>query len=114
MQKRGESSILSISMTFIRTTEDFVCEHCGEDVVGNGYTNHCPICLWSKHVDIYPGDRAATCGGLMKPTEYYKKAGEERLIHTCTLCGYTKNNCLSSHDSYDTLIDLIKGFNSQK
>ena len=26
---------------------------------GNGYTNHCPKCLWSKHVDINPGDRGA-------------------------------------------------------
>jgi Zn finger protein HypA/HybF involved in hydrogenase expression len=48
---------------FKRTIEDFTCEHCGEQVTGNGFTNHCPQCLWSKHVDIDPGDRLALCGG---------------------------------------------------
>ncbi|MFA6992594.1 MAG: RNHCP domain-containing protein, partial [Candidatus Gracilibacteria bacterium] len=37
---------------FSRTIEDFVCEKCGAKVKGDGYTNHCPKCLWSKHVDI--------------------------------------------------------------
>ena len=55
-----------MSATFIRKTEDFICEHCGREVRGNGYTNHCPYCLWSKHVDINPGDRAAGCGGLKR------------------------------------------------
>ncbi|WDF05905.1 RNHCP domain-containing protein [Shouchella hunanensis] len=31
------------------------------------YRNHCPFCLYSKHQDIIPGDRASTCGGLMEP-----------------------------------------------
>ena len=52
---------------FQRTIEDFTCEQCNFAVKGNGYTNHCPKCLWSKHVDVNPGDRAATCGGLMEP-----------------------------------------------
>jgi hypothetical protein len=56
-----------MSTVFKKTKEDFVCEHCGKPVVGNGYTNHCPECLWSKHVDVNPGDRAATCLGLMEP-----------------------------------------------
>ncbi|MFA5023297.1 MAG: RNHCP domain-containing protein, partial [Candidatus Paceibacterota bacterium] len=34
-----------MSQNFKRQIEDFVCEHCGEKVVGNGYTNHCPRCL---------------------------------------------------------------------
>ena len=50
---------------FIKVKEDFVCEHCGAEVKGDGYTNHCPKCLWSKHVDVHPGDRAAECGGMM-------------------------------------------------
>lgn len=36
---------------FTRVIEDFICENCGTEVKGNGYTNHCPKCLWSKHVD---------------------------------------------------------------
>lgn len=52
---------------FQRCTEDFDCGHCGFRVQGNGFTNHCPQCLWSAHVDINPGDRAATCRALMEP-----------------------------------------------
>ena len=52
---------------FARTVEDFVCEKCGTQVEGDGYTNHCPHCLWSRHVDVNPGDRKATCKGMMEP-----------------------------------------------
>ena len=39
--------------------EDFICENCGKDVEKSSYTarDHCPYCLYSKHVDINPGDR---------------------------------------------------------
>ena len=52
--------------TFQRCPEDFECGNCGHEIEGNGYTNHCTACLWSKHVDVNPGDRAADCHGLMK------------------------------------------------
>ena len=52
---------------FQRTKEDFTCEKCNLVVNGSGYTNHCPRCLWSKHVDVNPGDRQATCQGFMEP-----------------------------------------------
>jgi hypothetical protein len=53
---------------FTRRIEDFLCGNCGATVTGDGYTNHCPACLWSQHVDINPGDRAAACGALMRPS----------------------------------------------
>ena len=59
--------MVGVFFFFNRKKENFVCENCGEKVEGNGYTNHCPNCLWSKHVDINPGDRAETCHGLLKP-----------------------------------------------
>ena len=46
---------------FTRTVGDFVCENCNTSVKGNGYTDHCPCCLYSKHVDINPGDRDCDC-----------------------------------------------------
>jgi hypothetical protein len=52
------------SRKFQRTREDFTRERCRTFVKGGGYTNHCPECLWSKHVDVNPGDRQATCQGL--------------------------------------------------
>ena len=56
--------------------ESFICENCGKKVTKLGYTarDHCPYCLYSKHLDINPGDRECTCHGLMKPIgiEKYK------------------------------------------
>ena len=60
---------------FQKTVEDFICEHCGNKVAGDGYTNHCPNCLWSKHVDVNPGDRAAICGGMMKAVKVETEKG---------------------------------------
>ena len=44
---------------FVKNDSGFVCSHCGKKVEPLGYTsrNHCPFCLWSRHVDIFPGDR---------------------------------------------------------
>jgi ribosomal protein L37AE/L43A len=97
-----------MSETFRRTKEDFVCEHCGTAVTGNGYTNHCPNCLWSKHVDVHPGDRAAECGGMMEPVSVSSKSGEYIITHKCTRCGYEKNNSASAEDSIDVLAEIAR------
>ena len=49
--------------------EQFICEHCNKNVDKLNYSarDHCPYCLYSKHVDINPGDRNNTCQGLLKP-----------------------------------------------
>ena len=54
---------------FSKNDNFFVCEHCGKDVLPLNYTSrdHCPYCLYSKHVDINPGDRLNDCKGLLKP-----------------------------------------------
>ena len=93
-------------MTFIKNKEDFKCENCGSFVAGNGYTNHCPECLWSKHVDISPGDRLETCGGLMKPVSSEISGGEENLIHRCVKCGNTKRNRVAKNDNYDNIVAI--------
>jgi len=87
-----------MSQEFIRKIEDFTCEHCGTEVAGNGYTNHCPKCLWSKHVDIVPGDRDADCGGLMRPEIVEMEKGEFMITHKCEKCGYQKKNRASIED----------------
>ena len=93
-------------MTFIRTTEDFICEKCGFSVKGNGYTNHCPQCLWSKHVDISPGDRAGECLGLMEPTGVTKKGNEYVILHKCVVCGFKKPNKAVREDNFDMLVQI--------
>ena len=44
---------------FSKKDESFVCENCKKEVEVLNYTSrdHCPFCLYSKHVDINPGDR---------------------------------------------------------
>ena len=95
-----------MSVKFQRRVEDFVCEHCEEKVSGDGYTNHCPHCLWSKHVDLHPGDRAAACGGMMQPVNVEGRAGQYRLRHRCQKCGYEKYNKVVEGDDFEALLAL--------
>jgi len=97
-----------MSEQFIKKVEDFTCEKCGFQVKGGGFTNHCPECLWSKHVDIHPGDRAATCSGLMEPVAIETKNREERVTHQCIRCGYSKKNKIEKEDSYERVIEVSK------
>lgn len=67
--------------------EKYICGHCGETVSGGRYYNHCPHCLWSKHLDDkVPGDRASTCQALMEPVGVTQKKGKWRIVHQCTGC----------------------------
>jgi hypothetical protein len=93
-------------MVFIRTTENFNCEKCGLSVEGNGYTNHCPQCLWSKHVDISPGDRAGTCGGMMEPIGVTKKGSEYIILLKCVKCGLEKPNKAVKEDDFNTIVQI--------
>ncbi|MFC1705956.1 RNHCP domain-containing protein [Planctomycetota bacterium] len=76
--------------------EEFVCQHCGTRVrpLSNGSCrNHCPQCLWSKHVDLIPGDRAAGCGGLMPCVAVRRDARRGwLLVHRCLECGQESKN----------------------
>ncbi len=91
---------------FIKKTEDFVCGHCGAKIKGNGYTNHCPACLWSRHVDIIPGDRASECEGLMEPAGIEKEHGKFAIVHKCAKCGYVKKNKADVADNFEEIIKL--------
>jgi len=97
-----------MAKTFQKTVEDFVCEKCGAEVKGDGYTNHCPNCLWSKHVDVHPGDRAAACGGIMKPIKVSAKKDVFVITHRCVVCGHEKNNEARDGDNRDVLFHIAK------
>jgi rubredoxin len=102
---------MSTVKKFQKLKEDFICEHCKTEVIGNGYTNHCPKCLWSKHVDIFPGDRLEDCKGLMKPLEAGKAGDDYYIIHECQKCQYKKKNKLSSEDDFDVFVGIIPKIN---
>jgi rubrerythrin len=91
---------------FRRKIEDFVCENCGTNVKGSGYTNHCPECLWSKHVDVSPGDRLEKCGGLMEPVSIEVKGGEYTIFYRCTKCGIKKPNKSAQEDNFEVILKL--------
>ena len=95
-----------MSRKFQRKIEDFACENCGESVAGDGYTNHCPACLWSKHVDINPGDREADCQGLMEPVGVEKKKEGYRILHRCVVCGLEKWNKASQSDNFEMILQI--------
>jgi hypothetical protein len=92
---------------FKKTKENFVCENCGKKIIGNGYTNHCPHCLYSKHVDIFPGDRENPCKGLMKPIKALLKNGQYTIIHRCEICREEKKNKLSKEDNLNEILNLF-------
>lgn len=93
-------------MAFIKKIENFVCERCGTEVEGNGFTNHCPECLWSKHVDIDPGDRKSSCGGLMEPIGVTKKGRDYIILHQCTKCGLQKPNKAVKDDNFQIIVQV--------
>ena len=95
-----------MSLQFQKNKEDFVCEVCGAEVSGNGYTNHCPQCLWSKHVDVKPGDRAEACGGIMEPIGVEKKDGDYNILHKCVKCGFERKNKAVKDDNFDMLVQV--------
>ena len=91
---------------FIRKKENFVCDVCGKLVKGTGYTDHCPFCLWSKHVDIFPGDRKSDCHGLMKPVSVDQKNSKWRIKYHCQVCGYERENKTQKEDNFEKIIEL--------
>lgn len=91
---------------FKRNIENFKCDNCGQFVVGNGYTNHCPSCLWSKHVDINPGDREEGCKGMMEPVSLIQKEAVFFIVQKCLKCGFSRNNKAEKGDNFDELIKL--------
>lgn len=89
--------------------EEFICENCSRQVPKLGYScrNHCPYCLYSKHVDIEPGDRLETCHGLLKPIgiETSSKKGYI-IIFKCQKCGSIRKNKVAEDDDMDKIIAL--------
>lgn len=87
-----------MSQKFIKNKEDFVCLNCRQEVSGDGYTNHCPACLWSRHVDVFPGDRKENCWGLMEPIQLERKGNGFIIVHRCLNCGLERGNKTGADD----------------
>lgn len=91
---------------FQRKKEDFVCKNCGEKVLGNGYTDHCPRCLWSLHIDINPGDRSSVCRGMMKPCGIEIKGKINFILYECLKCGFKHRVKAAKEDDFNEILKL--------
>ena len=90
--------------------ESFICEYCGKNVNKLFYTarDHCPYCLYSKHVDINPGDRSNNCRGLLRPIGIEKYRDTYKIIYQCESCNKKHKNIMSQDDNMDLIIELSK------
>lgn len=105
---------MMVSQNFKKVNEAFNCQHCGRDVPIASKTcrNHCPFCLYSKHVDRSPGDRQNQCQGLLKPVAYHHHSKKGLMIDfKCLRCGEESRNIANlddsiQGDSYDSILAL--------
>ncbi len=94
-----------------REPPGFVCRRCGHgvsaDAPGTRHRNHCPLCLWSLHLDDRPGDRASGCGGGMEPIAVWVRPdGEWALVHRCGTCHALRTNRIAADDNDFALLSL--------
>jgi DNA-directed RNA polymerase subunit RPC12/RpoP len=107
-------------------TAEFRCLHCHHLVLtdprlaGVQNRNHCPYCLWSRHMDLArAGDRLAACLSVMQPVGLTLKetrkrysapgSGELMLIHRCAACGKVSINRIAADDDADTILSVLDG-----
>ena len=93
---------------FSKLDEEFICENCNKKVTKLNYSSrdHCPFCLYSKHVDINPGDRANTCKGLLKPFEIEKFKNTYKIVYKCQRCNQIHKNLIAIDDDFDVIIKI--------
>jgi transcription elongation factor Elf1 len=103
----------------------FTCVHCGLPVscapaaAGVLNRNHCPVCLWSRHMDWRAaGDRLSTCRAPMEPVGLTTKRsrnkyarerdGELMLVHRCAGCGKLVINRVAADDDAEAILALFE------
>jgi hypothetical protein len=75
---------------------------------GGHHRNHCPLCLYSRHVDgRRPGDRGSACGGTMAPVGACARPdGEQEIVHRCNACGLERRNRVAADDDVYAVMRL--------
>jgi hypothetical protein len=84
---------------------------------GVQHRNHCPYCLWSRHLDHEKaGDRLSACKAGMRPIgltykrtrkKYGDQRGEMMLVHLCLDCGKVSLNRVAADDDSEMLAILM-------
>lgn len=103
----------------------FRCAHCQAYVTADALLsgvqnrNHCPYCLWSRHLDQFEaGDRLAACKASMQPIgltlmqarkKYaWAQPGELMIIHHCTGCGKLSINRIAADDDGESILAVFE------
>ena len=92
--------------------DTFRCRNCRLDVSaeapGTKHRNHCPSCLWSRHLDAaVPGDRAVACAAAMEPIAVcVRDDGEWAIVHRCGGCHAVRVNRIAGDDNPLALMRL--------
>lgn len=99
--------------TFEKNDEGFICRNCGKKVEPLHYTSrdHCPYCLTSIHIDIYPGDRKNPCLGTLKPIGIEKFKDTFKILYRCDKCSELKKNIMAQDDDMAMIIKVSSGEN---
>ena len=98
------------SRRFTARNESFICAVCKKEVSASkkSYRNHCPFCLSSLHVDVFPGDRQEECHGIMDARKIEQKNGTWVIVHKCQVCGKEQKNKSADDDSQEALLSVVK------
>ena len=93
---------------FHELDEEFICDNCHKKVNKLEYSSrdHCPYCLYSKHVDINPGDRNNPCKGLLKPIGIEKYKDTYKILYKCEKCKKEHKNIVAKDDNIEELIKV--------
>ncbi len=94
---------------FKEIDEEFICDNCKKHVQKLIYSSrdHCNFCLYSKHVDINPGDRLSSCRGNLIPIDVEKYKGTYKIIYKCDKCNSIRKNIVAKDDNFDKILDLM-------
>ncbi len=101
-----------MSKKFTVRNEEFVCKVCGEKNFPAPKTcrDHCCKCLCSLHVDKYPGDRAESCQGVLRPLSVELARGEfASLNYKCDKCGALRKNKIAIDDDREMILKVFSG-----
>jgi hypothetical protein len=107
------------------TEQGFICVQCHQYVscdpssAGVQNRNHCPACLWSRHLDWRSaGDRLSVCRAAMQPigltikhtrNKYAsERDGELMVVHQCTMCAAVIINRVAADDSAAALLEIYE------
>ena len=90
--------------------EPFICENCGSkvEVLKKTARDHCNKCLYSKHVDNFPGDRSNDCNGLLKPIAVEKFKDTYKIVYKCEKCHGIHKNIMAPDDNFDVILELMQ------